>query len=75
MQEELLDDCPTVIDREQMSYGEFRLMRYPNGTFALWFQQSGHIGVHTGKRRFADEVTARMFLTNCMIGGFKISDL
>lgn len=75
MQQELFDDCPTHIDSSKMSYGEFMLMKYPDETYSVWFRENGHIGVHSGKRRFKDEPTARMFLCNCIISGFSVADL
>lgn len=65
-------DCPVQIETINMSYGDFMLMKNPNEKYSIWFRKNG---LHTGKKLFDSELSARQFLNEIMINGFYLDDL
>lgn len=65
-------DCPVQIETINMSYGDLMLMKNPNEKYSIWFRKNG---LHTGKKLFDSELSARQFLNEIMINGFYLDDL
>ena len=65
-------DYPREIETIQKSYGDLMLMKNPNEKYSIWFRKNG---LHTGKKLFDSELSARQFLNEIMINGFSILDL